>query len=1122
MNNGNQNVNVTNMNASNVPGFKYSQEGSLLAATMDGKKAGKEWTKAFIKELNDGLKKDLKNFEGLTKPMNELKKNFTKTAADIEASFDKSFSGDALKTYNKYVKDVDKTIANLIKTTENLNTETSKAEPNAKVLIKLAEDKTKAEEEVNKLLATRQLMLQKIELLTKQAAAEEAMRSAKNKEDREKAQKDYDKVTDDLLDIDLKLSAINKTLEEGAQKFGDQVDKLSSKFSAFLSSTKDNIGKLSDAVGTVNHAVSSFFDVTSVDKQIQMWDRSLDRYTEMMIDVNNSFGNLSTFESYKNSIIGSQPDGLYNSTQMMEIMKDMSSYSFKNTEIAEKMSKDLAFAKEYMGVSNENLHGLYELQVRTGQDDFLKKSLNSITTLQKSGIAISQEQLNHEIESSKTLTDKLLDMGLGTEQVTKIMAQLNTAQAQADAIYGQGTGDILMQTIEKSLSSDEIGLFASNPTGSLGKLMRGDVDQYIEDILSGPLSKASNNINMNNPINGLIASENGGLINGSDNAMRRMNDESKMKELTSAITASKNETEEAGDSTKSLDETVQEIIDTLPEKIKEGNVKSEELLTLNWKTTADQIAVQKDLQTKMDRVTQKLALATSTLTLAISTINVLTTAINANTASNNAEGVSNLVGGKGGLINAFKTGGFKGGMKNLGGSLWKGAKSLGSTAIQTAGIYAGIQAGTNMFSDGMTGLVDSSTGETIQSNGWDRAAAVFGGSEVKAEGQNKGSSALNGAGKGAGIGAMIGTFVGGPIGTAVGGAIGAGVGAIGGWLAGMQKDKKASELAQKKRDEERNALLEASNKSLTALKNQRDVALSNRYSDSRYGTGAPDGVMAAPYTPPKKDDLPRGGVEAGVDIDGFVKTAGWPKYSGGGDHSGMDFTKAHNTPIGAAYAGEVINLKTDGKARWDKDTTSQGNFVQMYHPDKDITATYYHLNSVNVNKGDKISAGATLGFQGNTGHCIPHPGKNYDENGKLIGEYGATAGSHLHYEIHPGKTTAMGAGNINPANYLTSDIFYADGTAPILTQDYNSNGSKTSGSRGYNASVVRASNIPTVKGGVGGPDNNTVNATDFKSSSLEEKLDTINNTLLAMGERQDKQQRILDALSVNPIHNFGM
>ena len=52
--------------------------------------------------------------------------------------------------------------------------------------------------------------------------------------------------------------------------------------------------------------------------------------------------------------------------------------------------------------------------------------------------------------------------------------------------------------------------------------------------------------------------------------------------------------------------------------------------------------------------------------------------------------------------------------------------------------------------------------------------------------------------------------------------------------------------------------------------------------------------------------------------------------------------------------------------------------------------------------------------------------------------------------------------------------------------------------------------------------NSTVNATDFKSSSLEEKLDTINNTLLNMTERQDKQQRILDALSINPIHNFGV
>ena len=1112
----NNNQNGNNMNASNTIGFEYSQQGSLIKATLQGKKAGQEWTKAFIKELNNGLKKDLKNFEGLTKPMNDLKKNFVKTASEMESALGKSFSKDSLKTYNKYIDDVDKTIKSLIKTTENLNTETAKAEPNGKVLIKLAEDKTKAENEVNKLLSSRQLILEKIDLLTKQQVATDAMKAAKSKEEREKAQKDYDNITDSLLEIDLKLAGINKTLEEGAQNLGNHVDRLNAglnKFRDSLGGVSSKVDKVSNAVGTINTAVDRFFNVSSIDKQIQMWDRELDRYTKMTIDINNSFGNLSTFESYKNNIISSQPDGLYNSNQLLEIMKDMSTYSFKNTEIAERMSKDLAFAKNYMGVSNESLHGLYELQVRTGQDDFLKKSLNSITTLQKSGISISQEQLNHAIESSKTLTDRLLDMGLGTEQVNRVMAQLTTAQEQADVIYGPGTGDLLMKTIEKSLSADEIGLFAANPNSALNKLMNEDVGEFINDIFSGPLAKASNNINMNNPLNAMIASEGGGFINGSDNTMRRLGDETKLKELTEAVTASKNSTDEADNSTKSLDETVQDIINTLPEKLKEGNIKSEELLTLNWKSTSDQIAVQKDIDTNLQRITQKISLVTSVMTLAISATNILISSMNALAASNSASGIGdaigNLAGGKGSKFKGL----LKAGGKALG--------SFGKTAIRAGGMYAGVQAISNMTSDGMTGLVDQSTGEQIEKTSWkDTAAAAVGGSEVKAEGQNIGSSALSGLGKGASVGAMIGSFVG-PLGTIIGAGIGGLAGTVLGCFAGSRKDKKAAELAQKKRDEERDKLLEVSNKNLAALKNQRDVALSDRYSDGRFGTGAPEGVMAMPYVAPKKDDLPRGGVEAGVDIDGFKKTAGWPKYSSGSAHSGMDFAKAHNSPIGAAYAGEVINVGTNGAVRHSDNDKYGGNFVQVYHPDKDITATYYHFSSVNAKKGDIVSAGDTIGFQGNTGHVIPHPGYN-ESSGKT---YGETAGSHLHYEIHPGKTTSMGAGNVNPANYLTSDIFYADGTAPVMTQDYNSSssGSRVSNSKGYNASVVRSSNIPTVKGGTGGPDgNSTVSATDFKSSSLEEKLDTINNTLLNMTERQDKQQRILDALSINPIHNFGV
>lgn len=1137
--NGN-NINVTNMNASNTVSAKYSQMGGVLDAAQAmaaGKKAGKEWSKAFTQELNKQLKAGLGDFKVLDKQLNEVKTKFELAAADIKAQFgtgkNGALSGDALKEYNNYVKETQKTIEGLTKTSKALNEETKKAEPNTKILIELSKKKAEEEEAVNKLLSTQELKLKEIELLQRQKTALDAASKKENDAERQKAKKDYDEISKQLLEVRQQLLNIDDALEESADKLDKKFDGVNSKLSLTLSNIKSGITTLSDTIGTVSTAVNSFFDFSSTDKQIQLWDRSLDRYTQMRIDLNNSFGNLSSFESFKNNVISNQPSGLYNSDQMMSLMSDLRTYSFKNTEIAEAMSKDLAFAKEYMGVSNENLHGLYELQVRTGQDDFLKKSLNNITGLQKSGIAISQEQLNHEIESSKTLTDKLLDMGMDTSAVERVMSQLTNAQAQADTIYGPGAGDRLMEMVESSLSTDNIGMMTNNPYGSLNALRSGDVSTYLKDLMNSPLSKAANNVNMSDPINGMIASADGGIINGTDNLMRYFaGDSGKMNNFFSGLDSLNKTTAESTEDTKSLDETIKEITEALPDKIKEGNVRSEELMLLNWKTTADQMAIEKDAQSHMTRINQTLNLANATITAAIGVMAMLSAAINANTVAQGGSSIKNLFSKGGSKIGSDLTSlsniGLAGAKSKLGGtalgkgmsSLGMGSGTIGGGLVAGAGITAGVVATGSMIKDGFTGLTDKDGNQVGKSAG-DRAAAVFGGSELKEAGKNKGASAGNGALKGAGVGAMIGTFVGGPVGTAVGGAIGAGVGALAGLIAGNHKDNKARELERKKREERMIEIQESTKKATEAIKNQRDVALMTRYSDSRFGTGGPSEsfATAAPYIAPStdKDELPHGGTENGVDIDGWTKTAGWPTYSNGSAHSGMDFAKSHNHPIGAAFAGEVIRVGNNGQVA-NGNRNTPGNYVQVYHPERDITATYYHMSSTNTKVGDMVNAGDTIGFQGNTGHCEPYPGKYPGA--------GPTAGSHLHYEIHPGKTGALGSGSLNPANYLSPHIFYANGKAPEGAQassssDSSSNSSGTKSKYSYNASVVRSSTIPVTRG-YGGPTESDNTVSSFSSKGIEEKLDTINNTLLAMDERQNKQERILNALSNNPIHNFGV
>lgn len=85
-------------------------------------------------------------------------------------------------------------------------------------------------------------------------------------------------------------------------------------------------------------------------------------------------------------------------------------------------------------------------------------------------------------------------------------------------------------------------------------------------------------------------------------------------------------------------------------------------------------------------------------------------------------------------------------------------------------------------------------------------------------------------------------------------------------------------------------------------------------------------------------------------------------------HNGLDFGVPVGTPIKATMDGKVIS------AGWNNQ--GYGNLVIV---ENGAFRTYYaHLSSIPVSVGDSVTAGATIGLSGNTGH---------------------STGPHLHYEI---------------------------------------------------------------------------------------------------------------------------
>lgn len=104
-----------------------------------------------------------------------------------------------------------------------------------------------------------------------------------------------------------------------------------------------------------------------------------------------------------------------------------------------------------------------------------------------------------------------------------------------------------------------------------------------------------------------------------------------------------------------------------------------------------------------------------------------------------------------------------------------------------------------------------------------------------------------------------------------------------------------------------------------------------------------------------------------------------------GKHKGMDFAVPDGTPIQSTVPGTVVVAESL------KD--SYGNYVVI----KDASGNFHyyaHLGGYNVNVGDKVGRGTTIGVSGNSGK---------------------STGPHLHYEVRKGNDYSA---QVDPRNYL--------------------------------------------------------------------------------------------------------
>ena len=125
-----------------------------------------------------------------------------------------------------------------------------------------------------------------------------------------------------------------------------------------------------------------------------------------------------------------------------------------------------------------------------------------------------------------------------------------------------------------------------------------------------------------------------------------------------------------------------------------------------------------------------------------------------------------------------------------------------------------------------------------------------------------------------------------------------------------------------------------------------------------------------------------GSGELGYPTDSRRISAGYPNYSSGGYHGGIDFPVRTGSNVYAAASGKVILVKYLNY--------SYGRYIIIDHGNG-LSTLYAHNSSIEVSVGQKVSRGQVIAHSGSTGN---------------------STGQHCHFEVR------VNGSRVNPNNYL--------------------------------------------------------------------------------------------------------
>lgn len=137
-------------------------------------------------------------------------------------------------------------------------------------------------------------------------------------------------------------------------------------------------------------------------------------------------------------------------------------------------------------------------------------------------------------------------------------------------------------------------------------------------------------------------------------------------------------------------------------------------------------------------------------------------------------------------------------------------------------------------------------------------------------------------------------------------------------------------------------------------------------------------------------------IKIGQVLGGRIST-----HTGQDSHHAIDFSIPVGTPILAARKGRVVDVDQDF-TKGGNDPALKANHVLILHEDGTL-GMYSHFSTkrIDVSIGDKVEAGALLGYSGNTGY---------------------STGPHLHFAVLTNTRTPDGA-----AKYVSVPVEFVDG-----------------------------------------------------------------------------------------------